>query len=130
MKLPSWLWFIAVGTAAAAVHFAVVLVLVGKLALPPLVANLLAWCVAFGVSYSGHRALTFRAHAAPLVRSAWRFAAVSLAGLAANELAYAALLQFTTVRYDVALALVLLGVAAFTYVLGRHWAFAGTSLAD
>jgi putative flippase GtrA len=128
MKLPSWLWFLAVGSTAAAVHFAVVLVLVGGgIVQAPLVANVLAWCVAFGVSYGGHRFLTFSHQQAPLARSALRFAAVSLGGLALNEGAYAVLLQFTPLRYDVALFLVLLGVAVVTYWLGRHWAFAGSS---
>ncbi len=126
MNLPPWLWFIAVGCSAAAVHFAVVLGLVGALGLHPLVANLMAWCVAFGVSFSGHRWLSFRAQAAPLLRSAWRFGAVSLGGLVLNEAAYAVLLHFTPLRYDLALVLVLVGVAVVTYLLGRHWAFAGT----
>lgn len=125
MKLPPWLWFVAVGTAAALVHFGVVVLLVSQAQAAPLAANVLAWCVAFGVSWAGHRALTFRAQAAPLARSARRHAAVSLAGLALNEAAYALLLRVTPLRYDVALALVLVGVAVLTYQLGRHWAFAG-----
>jgi putative flippase GtrA len=128
VRWPSWIWFVAVGCAAAAVHFAVVLLLVGGgFVRAPLVANILAWCVAFGVSYLGHRALTFRRQQAPLARSALRFAVVSLGGLALNEAAYAVLLHFTPLRYDVALVLVLLGVAVITYWLGRHWAFAGSS---
>ena len=126
MKPPPWLWFVAVGCAAAGVHFAVVLWLVSRHIAPPLVANLVAWCVAFGVSWSGHRWLSFRGQAAPLARSALRFALVSLGGLVSNELAYAALLALTPLRYDVALALVLLAVAVVTYQLGRHWAFSGS----
>lgn len=126
MRLPPWLWFIGVGSAAALVHFGVVLLLVHQHAVPPLAANLLAWCVAFGVSYTGHRRLTYRAHAVPLGRSVRRFAAVSLAGLAANEGAYALLLHYTPLRFDLALAVVLVAVAVFTYWLGRHWAFADT----
>ena len=126
LKVPPWAWFIAVGGAATLVHFGVVLLLVHQVALPPLVSNVMAWCVAFGVSYGGHRRLTYRAQAAPLGRSVLRFASVSLAGLAVNEGSYALLLRYTPLRFDVALALVLAAVAVFTYWLGRHWAFAGS----
>ena len=122
----SALRFVAVGCVAAAVHFALVRLLVDGAQFAPLAANLPAWCIAFCVSYFGHRRWTFRAHDAPLARSMLRFAAVSLAGLALNEGAYAALLRFTPLRYDVALLMVLAAVALFTWWLGRHWAFAGT----
>lgn len=119
-------WFVAVGCAAAAVHFAAVVLLVTRGGLHPLWANVAAWCVAFGVSWSGHRWLSFRQQAAPKARSAARFALVSLGGLAVNEAAYAVLLHATGLRYEAALAIVLLAVAALTYWLGRHWAFAGS----
>lgn len=126
MSVPPWGWFVVVGGAAALVHFGVVVMAVREFALAPLVANVLAWCVAFTVSYAGHRRLSFRAQAAPVRRSALRFAAVSLAGLGVNETAYALLLHLTPLRFDLALAVVLAAVAVVTYWLGRHWAFAGT----
>ena len=125
LKLPSWFWFVLVGSLAAAVHFTVVIALVSAFSTPPLMANVFAWMVAFGVSYVGHHRLSFRGQAAPVARSAARFALVSLSGLALNEAAYALLLHLTPLRYDIALALVLVGVAFITYQLGRHWAFAG-----
>jgi putative flippase GtrA len=125
VKLPPVVWFVMVGTLAAAVHWCVVRALVSAAVLSPLAANLPAWCVAFGVSYSGHRWLTFAHQGSPLRRSAARFALLSLGGLALNEAAYAALLHLTPLRYDLALAVVLLAVAVVTYLLGRHWAFEG-----
>lgn len=120
-----WLVFVLVGSAAAAVHFGVVLGLVHGLGVAPLVANIGGWCVAFGVSFAGHRWGTFAARQAPVLRAARRFVVVSLAGLVLNEAAYALLLALTPLRFDVALVLVLLGVAVVTYQLGRHWAFEG-----
>jgi len=35
------------------------------------------------------------------------------------------LLHWTRLRYDLVLALVLVGVAVMTYVLSLHWAFQG-----
>ena len=122
---PRVVWFVAVGCAAAAVHFAVVVALVTWLGAPPLLANIGGWMVAFLVSFTGHRRLTFRAANAPLSRSAMRFFAVSAAGVAVNEAAYAVLLRWSGWGYAVSLAIVLLGVAVVTYWLSRHWAFLG-----
>jgi putative flippase GtrA len=48
---------------------------------------------------------------------------VSVGGFVANAAAYAALLRLTPLRYDVALALVLIVVAAATFLLSRRWVF-------
>lgn len=118
--------FVIVGTTAAAVHFAVVWAAVDGGGLAPLVANVVGWACAFGVSFAGHHRWTFAAQRAPLGRSMRRFVLISAIGFAVNEAAYALLLQTSGLGYRAALALVLVGVAAFTYVLGRHWAFLGT----
>ena len=89
----------------------------------PLLANVFGWLVAFGVSFSGHYRWTFRDHGVPLWRSALRFFAVSASGFAINEATYAFLLDWSRLRYDVVLAVVLVAVAGGTYLLSRHWAF-------
>jgi putative flippase GtrA len=116
-------WFIAVGCAAAAVHWVVVVALVGRAGWQPLVANVAGWLVAFTVSFAGHHRLTFGAQGAPVWPSARRFFAVSAFGFAVNECAYAALLRWSGQHYGLALAVVLLGVAVVTYLLSRHWVF-------
>jgi putative flippase GtrA len=87
-------------------------------------ANVLGWLVALTVSFVGHDRLTFRGHGAARGAAAARFFVVSAAGFALNESAYAVLLEWTTHRYDLLLAIVLLAVAALTYLLSRRWAFA------
>lgn len=116
-------WFVIVGCAAAATHWAVAVACVAWGGLPPLWANVAGWLVAFGVSFAGHYRLTFRHQNAPLLRAARRFFLVSAAGFAVNEAAYALLLAVTPLRYDLLLALILLGVAGGTFILGRYWAF-------
>jgi len=115
--------FIAVGCAAAATHWLAAVLAVRLLGQPPLLANVAGWLAAFCVSFAGHYLLTFRHQRAPLARAALRFFAVSALGFAVNEAAYAYLLHATPLRYDVLLALILLAIAAFTFVLGRFWAF-------
>ena len=116
-------WFVIVGCAAAATHWAVAVACVAVGGLSPLAANLAGWLVAFVVSFTGHYRLTFRHQAAPLLRAAGRFFLVSALGFAVNEAAYATLLHLTTIRYDILLALVLIGIAGMTFILGRCWAF-------
>jgi putative flippase GtrA len=116
-------WFVIVGCAAAATHWAVAVACVAWAGLAPLLANVAGWLVAFGVSFTGHYRLTFRHQQAPLLQAALRFFLVSALGFAVNEAAYATLLHITPIRYDILLALVLIGIAGMTFILGRYWAF-------
>lgn len=119
-------WFIAVGAAAAAVHLAVVVLLVELGGWRPLLANPFGWLVAFAVSFVGHHRLTFADSGARIGRAAPRFFAISAAGFAVNEAAYAILLAHGALGYRVGLGAVLVAVAALTYWTGRHWAFMRT----
>lgn len=116
-------WFVIVGCAAAATHWAAAVACVALAGLAPLWANLVGWLIAFCVSFTGHYQLTFRHHHAPLAQAARRFFAVSALGFAVNEAAYAALLRLTPIPYDILLALILIGIAGMTFILGRYWAF-------
>jgi putative flippase GtrA len=117
--------FILVGSTAALVHFLTVILLVERMHLVPLVANVGGWLCAFSFSYGGHFRLTFADHDAPVLQSASRFFLLSAGGFAINESAYAILLHASRLPYSFLLAIILLGVAALTYLLSRHWAFAG-----
>jgi putative flippase GtrA len=120
-------WFVFVGCMAAAVHLGTVVLLVSRFGWQPLVANVVAWLVAFCVSFSGHWHLTFPRSGAPLARAAVRFFLISLAGFLVNEAMYALLLHLTGTRwYAVVLFFVLLAVAVMTYLLSSRWAFRGT----
>lgn len=101
---------------SALVHFA---------AWTPLLANVAGWLVALGVSFTGHHLLSFRGHGAHIGRAATRFMSISAGGFLVNEAAYALLLHWTSARFDVLLAIVLIAVAGATYLLSRHWAFLG-----
>ncbi|GAO22527.1 GtrA family protein [Alicycliphilus sp. B1] len=116
-------WFIVVGCTAAAVHWCVATTLVALAGWPPLHANVAGWLVALGFSFTGHHLLSFRGHGSSIGHAGLRFFAISAGGFLVNELAYAVLLRWTSTRYDVLLALVLVGVACVTYLLSRHWAF-------
>tara|TARA_B100001105_G_C22294494_1_gene401036 strand:- start:425 stop:847 length:423 start_codon:yes stop_codon:yes gene_type:complete len=118
-------WFVAVGCTAAAVHWSIAVGLVALGGWPPLLANVVGWLVALGVSFGGHHGLSFAGHRAPLRQAAPRFALVSGMGFLVNELSYALLLRLAPEHYGAWLALVLVLMAGLTYLLARHWAFAG-----
>lgn len=112
------------GCAAAVVHLAVVVTLVSQAGMTPLASNVCGWLLALGLSFAGHHGLSFRRHGSPMRRAAARFFIISAAGFLLNEAAYAVLLRWSALRYDLGLALVLVAVAGATYWLSRHWAFA------
>jgi len=121
---PEALRFIAVGVSALLTHWLLVFLLVPLTGLDPLVANVIAFLIAFNVSYFGHRHLTFRASERSHRQTLPRFAAVALGSFLLNEGLYWVLLNFTPLRYDLAMFLVLGTVAGLTYLLGKFWAFA------
>ena len=116
-------FFIVVGCAAGAVHFGAVVLLVEWLGVAPLLANVLGWLLAFGVSFTGQSKWTFRSHGTPWAVALPRYFALSLSGFVLNEVGYALLLHWTRLPYDLALGLVLVAVAVMTFLLGSRWAF-------
>lgn len=122
-RLPQALQFVLVGGAAAATHLLVVGLLVRWAGMAPLVANGLAFLVAFGVSYNGHALLTFAQAQARGWAVVGRYFAVASLSFAVNELLYAAALRWLDWNYLVSLLLVLLLVAVGTFVLSKTWVF-------
>lgn len=121
--LPQALQFALVGGAAAATHLAVVALLVQAFGMPPLAANVLAFLVAFGVSYNGHAWLTFSAVQARGWAVAARFFAVACLSFVVNEALYWVCLHWLHWHYFWSLFGVLLLVAVGTFGLSKFWAF-------
>lgn len=117
--------FIMVGTAAAFTHLAVVAAAVEFVALHPLAANVIGFCVAFLVSFGGHARWTFPIERDRFAAARTRFFAVALTGFVLNQAAYAEALHIFGARYYLpVLAAVLIGVAIATFLLSKLWAFA------
>ena len=123
------LWFGLVGAAAAATHFAVLVLLVRWGGWMPARANVAAFVMAFGVSFGGHFRLTFyRPEQRGWWASLWRWLAASLAGFAANQVLFVAGLRLLgqAAYVPVWLAVTVL-VTVITFAAGRFWAFARIS---
>lgn len=113
--------FGVIGVAAMAVHWCMVAILV-PLGLAPLIANIIAFCIAFNVSFFGHHHWTF-ATGDSQRNTFKRFLGVAVLGFVVNEFMYSLLLKFTGLDYRVALFIVLTAVAGLTFLLSRLWAF-------
>ena len=114
-------WFLVVGSAAAATHMGVFELT--KAYLWPELANAVGFCVAFVVSFAGHRRLSFQDAGTGFWQSLRRFAATALAGFVANELMFVALLRGLNLPDWLALFLALAFASVQTFLLSRFWAF-------
>jgi len=117
-------WFLLVGTSAALTHMAV-FAWVSPFMLPEL-ANAVGFCVAFVVSFVGHRRLSFQDADTTLWQSLRRFGATALAGFVSNELMFMLLLRMFGWPNLWALFAALVFASAQTFVLSRFWAFRRT----
>ena len=125
-KIPQPIRFVLVGGTAASVHFAVVLFLVELLNANPLIANILAFCIAFCVSFTGQRLFTFSNSNKTIQQSFLPYFFVSVASFICNELLLSVGIYILKIPYQIALIFVLIIVAIGTYFSSKHWAFAKT----
>jgi len=116
-------WFVVFGAAASATHLAVALSTHHWLGLSPLAANTVAFCCALAVSYLGNAIVTFKVEPWRMHAFA-KFAVLSLVSFGLNQ----AIVYALTVRlgwpFAMSLAVVLLTVPPFTFVMARVWALA------
>jgi putative flippase GtrA len=115
-------WFLLVGASAALTH--VLVFALTKDRMLPELANALGFVVAFGVSFVGHRWLSFKDTSMSLLQSLRRFAVTALAGFACNELVFVVVLRGFGWADMPALFLALVLAAGQTFLLSRFWAFA------
>jgi putative flippase GtrA len=114
-------WFLVVGGAAALTHLLVFTLTQHQMW--PELANALGFCIAFFVSFAGHRLLSFKDASTSVATSFGRFAITALAGFASNELVFVLLLRSLGWPALLALIAALVFAAGQTFVLSRFWAF-------
>lgn len=117
-----YLKFGVVGLAATATHVLVFVALIEEVQATPLVANVLAFCVAVFVSYFGNFRWTFR-HEAPTTATFVRFACVSLVGLGLNSAVVYAVMDVAGRSYVVAVVVMVTLVPLVVFALNRLWSF-------
>lgn len=122
--------FGAVGGAATLTHVGSFTLGIELFDLQPLMSNLAAFCVAFGVSFVGHFCWTF--HDQTMIkkqnsrlpwRALLRFLMVAITGLVLNSLAVFLVVNQLGLPYGYACALMLTAVPLCTFILSKFWAF-------
>ena len=126
-----YLRFGSVGLAATGTHAAVFVIAIDLLALPPLVANSVAFACAVIVSFIGHFHWTFRdetvgkRQSTVASRRAFaRFAVVAMTGFALTSAVVYAVIDVAGLSYLVALVFMVSVVPIVVFLLSKHWAFA------
>lgn len=115
-------YFIGIGVTASLTHILIVLSIVSCNLLQPLIANIIAYSIAFNVSFFGHKYLTFSQLHDQKQLSLPHFILVASSAGIINELLYFLFLTYTHLNYITSLILVLGMVSVYTYILSRFWA--------
>ena len=122
--MSSGLWFFSVAGAAGLTHLAVFFLIEHFLpSVLPEIANFLAFCVAFSVSFMGHRNLSFSDTTSSVRQSLRRFVLVSIAGFVCNEIVFSLTLRLFGWPSWLALLSGFAVAGGQTYLLSRFWAF-------
>ncbi|TBN35951.1 GtrA family protein [Paracoccus subflavus] len=117
--------FALTGGVATLVHLIVAITLI-RLGVAALAANAAAFMTAFLVSFWGHHLFTFAGHGVVATRAFQRFVVVAAIGFLVNETLLLLLLMSGASRPEVTVLISTAFAAASTFILSRHWAFAGT----
>jgi putative flippase GtrA len=123
-NIPSSIRFLSVAAAANLTHFTIFFLLEKYMpAILPEIANILAFCVAFTVSFIGHRKLSFIDTTNSVKLSLARFIVVAVAGFLSLEIVFSYALRILTWSSFFALFTGVVVAGSQTYLLSRFWAF-------
>jgi putative flippase GtrA len=112
-----------VGMVATGVHIGVVWILLSYTTLHTLIANAIAFLVAFGFSFSGHYVWTFRS-SDTLFRAMRRFLVISGSAFLLNTFVLAAILHTGWVSPFISTLLAIFIIPIITFLASRFWGFA------
>lgn len=117
--------FVIVGIAAATVHFVSLVGWVQWGKVSPVYANVLAFLLAFCVSFSGHYYLTFQSQNKHSFRSSLgRWFVTSIGGFTLNQLIFLVGIYYLGIEWYRIVWIFATGlVIVITFILGKFWAF-------
>jgi len=118
----SLFYFATIGLCASTVHLLVVLFLVSTNNQPPLIANIIAFIIAFQVSFLGHKHYTFYQLTDSRRLKLPHFFIVAVSAGVLNEFLYYLFLHCTSLNYFLSLIIVMLLVSFYTFSVTKFWA--------
>ena len=124
MMSRQFLRFGIVGLFATIVHMTIGFLLI-QANWQPVMANLLAFTIAFVVSFIGHLGFSFADQEVSLSNALWKFALVALIGFAGNEVLLIVLLSVGNQTEVMSLWTSTGCIAFLTFALNKFWAFRG-----
>lgn len=114
--------FGVIGVIAAVTHYCIAIFLTDN-HLAAAWANLVAFVIAFWVSYFGHRYFSFDAGDVSHQQTLPRFILVAVFGFILNESLLLLMLHFTQTSMALGLPFIIILTAMFTFILSRQFAF-------
>jgi putative flippase GtrA len=111
-----------IGVLAALIHYTIAIYITNK-GIQPAWANLIAFVIAFWVSYFGHRYFSFDAGDVSHQQTLPRFILVAVFGFILNESLLLLMLNFTSITIALGLPFIIILTAIFTFVLSRQFVF-------
>lgn len=129
-SIRNWLWreltvtarFGLVGITSTCVHILIVWLLLSQTSLPTLVANMLAFLTAFGISFTGNYLWTFRSPGHP-GKTMGRFLLISFSAFAVNSLLLAGLLSAGWLAPTASAIVSAAVIPVITFLASRLWGF-------
>ncbi|WP_111895959.1 GtrA family protein [Acinetobacter sp. MB5] len=112
-----------IGVLAALTHYTIVILLFEQGHVALAYANLIAFCLAFWVSYFGHRHFTFQAQALSHRQTLPKFFLVATLGFVFNESLLLISHQYLNISLSILVVFAIFMTAIFTFVLNRFFAF-------
>lgn len=113
--------FGAVGILATLTHYFCAIAAVELFGVSVMLANVLAYCVAVGVSFFGHSLLTFRV--AMSRNRLFKFVVVSLSALAVSQALLWLLTAVAIFGHRINMLAVVCVVPAYSYLLNKFWVY-------
>jgi putative flippase GtrA len=114
--------FALIGGIATFIHMVFVSIFIYKTSLPILTVNLIAFLLAFGISFSGNYYWTFRKTCRP-DRAIRRFFLIATSAFFANSILLSVLLNAGLLSPISSALTAALIIPSFTYLASRLWAF-------
>ena len=119
-------WFTIIGALAALTHYIIAVSFEHSAFLTASHANIAGFIAAFPVSYFGHHKFSFGDQDASHTQAFPRFLSVAVLGFLANQTLVLNGIEYTNLPFWLVLGVVMVLVAASTYVLSKFWVFKGT----
>ncbi len=114
--------FGVIGGLAALTHYGIAIFLTSQ-QVTAAWANLVAFVIAFWVSYFGHRYFSFEAGEVSHQQTLPRFILVAVFGFILNESLLLLMLHFSKISMALGLPFIIILTAIFTFILSRQFAF-------